>query len=54
MTPHTQHAAFTARSTIDLCRVTDRVTDTTNISKNSQWLMHSMQPKISSNHAHGK
>jgi len=43
MTPHTRHAAYTARAAADLSRVTDRLTDTANIGKNSQHLMHSMQ-----------
>jgi len=45
MTPHTQHAAYTTRAAADLSRVTDTLTDTANIGKNSQHLMHSMQPK---------
>jgi len=44
MTPHTQHVVYTARAATDLSRVTDRQTDTANIGKNSQHLMHSMQP----------
>jgi len=45
MTPHTQHTAYTARAAAELSHVTDRLTDTANIGKNSQHLMHSMQPK---------
>jgi len=46
MTPRTWHAAYTARAATDLSRVTDRLTYTANIGKNSQHLMHSMQPEI--------
>jgi len=44
MTPHTQHSAYTTLAAADLSRVTDRQTDTANIGKNSQHLMHSTQP----------
>jgi len=47
MTPRTQHAAHTVHAAADFSRVTDRQTDTANISKNSLHLMHSMQPKKS-------
>jgi len=43
-TPCTRPAVYTACPAADLSRVTDRLTDTTNIGKNSQHLMHSMQP----------
>jgi len=49
MTPHTRHAAYTARAAADLGgatdRLTDRQTDPANIGRNSEHLMHSMQPK---------
>jgi len=45
MTPQTRHAAYTARAAADLSLVTDKLTDTANIGKNSQHIMHSMQPK---------
>jgi len=45
MTLGTRDVAYTASTTTDLSSVTDRLTDTANIGKNSQHLMHSMQPK---------
>jgi len=47
MTPRTRNAAHAARAAADLSHVTDRRTDTANIGKNSQHLMHSMQPNDS-------
>jgi len=38
MTPRTRHAAYTAHAAANLSRVTDRLTDTANIGKNSQHL----------------
>jgi len=40
MTPHTQHASYTACAVANLSRVTDAA----NISKNSKHLVHLMQP----------
>jgi len=42
------HTAYTACAATDLSRMTDILTDTANIGKNSQHLMHSMQPKTRS------
>jgi len=48
MTPHTWHTAYITRSVPNQAVWhTDWLTDTVNISKNSQHVMHSMQPKNS-------
>jgi len=45
MTPYTWHAVYTACAADDLSHVTDGQTDTVDIGKNGQHLMHSLQPK---------
>jgi len=38
------HTAYTARAATDLSHMTERLTDTANIGKHSEYLMHSTQP----------
>jgi len=48
MTPHTQHAVYTAHIAADLSCMTDRLIDRhCEHRKNSQHLMHLMQPNNS-------